>query len=96
MWKSEMGAVVVDDFGSDDWTKIADGVRARDGIDVGDINKNSLFIGYRLVEAWEQGKRSPTLEKLCTAIIEFATAARKATAPAKPEAVADATGASNR
>jgi hypothetical protein len=73
MWKSEIGAVVVDDFGSDEWTKIADTVRAKHGIDVGDINKNSLFIGYRLMEAWEQNKESPTLKKLCNAIIEFAT-----------------------
>jgi putative ATP-dependent endonuclease of the OLD family len=61
MWKSEMGPVVGDDFGSDDWEKIGDAVRAKHGIDVGDINKNSLFIGYRLTEAWEHGKKSPTL-----------------------------------
>jgi energy-coupling factor transporter ATP-binding protein EcfA2 len=84
MWKSEMDAMVRDDFGSDDWSKIADSVRAKHGIDVGDINKNSLFIGYRLMEAWEQNKKSPMLERLCNAIIDFATNARNAAGPAKP------------
>jgi hypothetical protein len=77
MWKSEIGDVVVDNFGSDEWAKIADTVRVKHGIDVGDINKNSLFIGYRLVEAWEQGKKSATLERLCKGIIDFATNARQ-------------------
>lgn len=77
MWKSEIEKVLQDDFGRDEWIKVGDAVRAKHGIDVGDINKNSLFIGYRLMEAWEQGKKSPTLEKLCKAIIDFATAARK-------------------
>jgi putative ATP-dependent endonuclease of the OLD family len=85
MWKSEMGAVVADDVGKDEWEKIANSVRAKHGIEVGDINKNSLFIGYRLMEAWEQNRKSPTLEKLCTAIIEFAANARRATVPAKQE-----------
>jgi hypothetical protein len=84
MWKSEMGAVVEDDLGKDGWAKIANDVRTRQGIDVGDINKNSLFIGYRLTEAWEQNMKSPTLEKLCNSIIEFAANTRRATVPAKP------------
>jgi predicted ATP-binding protein involved in virulence len=82
MWHSEIGLVVAEDIGTDEWTKIADKVRSDHGIDVGDINKNSLFIGYRLTEAWEQNKKSPTLEKLCKAIIDFATAARKLPEPA--------------
>jgi hypothetical protein len=81
MWHSEIGLVVADDFGSDEWAKIANQVRAKHGIDVSDINKNSLYIGYRLTEAWEQNKKSPTLEKLCKTIIDFATAARKVPEP---------------
>lgn len=83
MWRSEMGAIVEEDLGKDDWVRIGDDVRAKQGIDVGDINKNSLFIGYRLMEAWEQKKKSPSLERLCNAIIDFATAARMAAVSAK-------------
>ena len=75
--------MVIDDFGSEEWTRIAESVRAKHGIDVGDINKNSLFIGYRLMEAWEQEKKSPTLQKLCNAIIAFATDARQPATPPK-------------
>lgn len=83
MWKSELDRVVIDEFGSDEWAKIAETVWAKHGIDIGDVNKNSLFIGYCLVEAWEEGRKSATLEKLCKAIIDFATAARRATEPAR-------------
>jgi energy-coupling factor transporter ATP-binding protein EcfA2 len=84
MWCSDIGTVVKEDIGATEWQTIADTVRKKEGIDVGDINKNSLFIGYRLLEAWEQNKKSPTLEKLCNSIINFAKAARKAAGPAKP------------
>ncbi|HZL36820.1 MAG TPA: AAA family ATPase [Tepidisphaeraceae bacterium] len=89
MWHSEIGLVVAEDFGTDEWAKIADAVRAKHGIEVKDINKNSLFIGYRLAEAWELNKKSPTLERLCKAIIDFATAARKPPAPAVPAAAVE-------
>ena len=82
MWKHEIGEIVVDDIGKVDWSSIMDKVRKAKGIDEGGINKNSLFIGYCLLEAWEQNKKSPTLEKLCKAIIDFATAARKSPTPA--------------
>lgn len=83
MWCSEIGVVVAEDIGKADWDLIADQVRTKYGIDVGDVNKNSLFIGYRLMEAWEQNKKSPTLSKLCNAIIDFAKDARKSAAPAE-------------
>lgn len=88
MWNSEMGIVVAEDIGSDEWAKIADAVRKEEGIDVGDINKNSLFIGYRLTKAFEQNKKSPTLGKLCNAIIAFAAATRKISEAGTPAEVA--------
>jgi len=46
MWNSEIGAVVADDIGRDKWITVCNKVRNEHGIDVGDINKNSLFIGF--------------------------------------------------
>lgn len=84
MWKNEIAEAVCDEFGSDEWNKIGETVRVKHGIDVRDMNKNDLFIGFRLLEAWEMGKKATTLEKLCKAIIDFATAARRAAGPAGP------------
>lgn len=87
MWKHEIGEVVVDDFGMEEWTQIKDKVRKEKGIDESGLNKTSLFVGYCLLEAWEQNKKSQDLQKLCTTIIDFATAARKSGEAAKPAAV---------
>jgi hypothetical protein len=72
-----MGKVVADDIGTEEWSGIEQAVRASRSIDVPDINKNTLFIGYRLAEAWDRGKKSASLEKLCKAIIDFAAAVRR-------------------
>jgi putative ATP-dependent endonuclease of the OLD family len=82
MWNSEIGKVVAADFGADAWTQIGQAVRAKYGAEQGDFNKNSLFIGYRLTEAWEQGKRSATLEALCKAVLAFAAKTRSTPAAA--------------
>lgn len=91
MWHSEIGKVVAGDFGDANWIDIATAVRKKYGAESGDFNKNALFIGYRLTEAWEQGKKSPTLEQLCKVIIDFATAART---PMVREGLAEAPGIS--
>jgi hypothetical protein len=82
MWKTEIGKVVAEDVGEDLWAQIGQTVRAKYGAEQGDFNKNSLFIGYRLTEAWEQNKRSTTLEALCKAILAFAAKARSTQAVA--------------
>lgn len=72
MWWSEMGNIVSTDIGEMDWKTIGDEVRAEHNIDVGDINKSGLFIGFRMEKAWGKKKKSASLEKLCNAILEFA------------------------
>jgi len=84
MWNTEIGKVVEDDIGATEWATLETTVRTKYGAEKGDFAKHSLFIGYCLTEAWEQAKKAPTLEKLCKAIIDFAKAARKVAAPAKP------------
>lgn len=70
-WPTKIGDIVEMDIGKDDLNRIRQQVRHERNIDGSDLNKNSLFIGYVMAEAWAQGKRSPTLEKLCAQIIAF-------------------------
>ena len=82
-----MGEIVSDEIGAADWETIGNEVRAEQVIDVRDINKNSLFIGFRMAKAWEKNKKSTSLEKLCNAILAFAA---KTKAAAVPDAAAPA------
>jgi hypothetical protein len=74
-WKTKIGDVVEEEIGAADLHRLKEAVCAKYGIFIHDKDKNSLFIGYLMAEAWEQGKKSPTLEKLCRTIIEFAKSA---------------------
>jgi putative ATP-dependent endonuclease of the OLD family len=71
-WKTKIGDIVESEIGAEALHQIKEQVSARYGIFLHDKDKNSLFLGYLMAEAWEQGKKSPTLEKLCRKIIEYA------------------------
>jgi len=88
-WKTKIGDVVESDIGAADLHKLKEEVCAKYGIFVHDKDKSSLFIGYLMAEAWEQGKKSPTLERLCRTIIEYANSVDS---PAQGVAVNAATG----
>lgn len=71
-WPTKIGDIVASEIGKEELTKLKDQVRAEQGIDLPNMDKNSLFIGYLMAAAWQQGKRSKTLEALCEHIIRFA------------------------
>ena len=71
MWKTEIGKVVNAELVSINYESILDSIRTRYG-DPGHIDKNSLFIADALSEAWSKQGKSPSLEKLCVSIINFA------------------------
>jgi predicted ATP-dependent endonuclease of OLD family len=71
-WSSNIGQVIKNDIGVDNWNRIEQEVRTKYDIDAGDMHKNTVFIGYMLSEAWDQGLKSNSLEKLIEAIIQFA------------------------
>jgi len=71
-WKTKIGDFVETELGAETLHQIKEQVSAKYGIFVHDRDKNSLFIGYVIAEAWEQGKKSSTLEKLCRTIVEYA------------------------
>lgn len=69
MWHSEIGSVVSEEIGASDWQRFR--VAAdRDFGQIGGLQKNTLHITASLAYAWEEGKRSPSLERLCTQILE--------------------------
>lgn len=70
MWYSDIGAIVKDDIGRDDWASYQEEADKHYGHPPGGLRKNSLHIGASLAFAWKAGKRPASLEKLCTAILE--------------------------
>lgn len=68
MWHSDIGAIVKDDVGAEDWAAAkaeADKLYGH----VGDLRKNALHIGSTLAHVWNTGKRSSHLERLCRAVL---------------------------
>lgn len=71
MWPENMGNAVSADYAPVDWQKWKNEAEQAHG-QIGGLNKNMLFIGDILTKAWESGKPSPILAKLCEAIMAFA------------------------
>jgi len=71
MWNSEIGKVVEADIGENDWQQFSQEADKQSG-QVGDLKKNSLHIAASLAFAWDKGKKSASLERLCENILEFA------------------------
>ncbi len=67
-WHSDIGAVVEAEIGNDDWIRFRADADKRYG-HAGGLRKHSLHIGASLAFAWDAGKRSTSLEWLCTAIL---------------------------
>ena len=68
MWHSDIGSVVKADIGEEDWPAFQAQADTLYG-HVGSLRKNALHIGASLSFAWDAGKRSPNLERLCAEIL---------------------------
>ena len=68
MWHSDIGSVVEADIGKEDWAAFRAEADRRYG-HAGALRKNALHIGASLAFAWEAGKRSANLERLCIEIL---------------------------
>jgi putative ATP-dependent endonuclease of OLD family len=75
-WPTELGDVIDEEIGKDNLMKIEQKVRESRGINVPNMGKNGLFIGYVMAEAWEQGLKSKTLIALCEAILTLGKSLR--------------------
>ncbi|MDE0305914.1 MAG: AAA family ATPase [Albidovulum sp.] len=69
MWHSDIGSVVKDEIGAEAWEEARKKVDRQFG-QTRSLRKNPLRIGESLAHAWLAGKRSKSLEKLCTAILD--------------------------
>jgi hypothetical protein len=76
-WPTKIGDIIEAEIGGAELAGFKDEVRKKRGIDVPNMEKNSLFIGYVMAQAWEAGKKSQTLEKLCTHILGYAATVRE-------------------
>ncbi len=68
MCHSDIGSVVEADIGEEDWAVYraeADKLYGH----TGGLRKNALHIGASLAFAWDAGKRSDNLDRLCTDIL---------------------------
>ena len=69
MWHSDIGSILQTELGNDDWAAFcaeADKIYGH----TGGLRKNTLHIGASLAFAWEAGRRSPSLERLCGGILD--------------------------
>jgi putative ATP-dependent endonuclease of OLD family len=73
MWKADIGSALASDFGKEEWDKLSHANKKKHGIvDVKDVNKCGAFIQLHLAELWDGNKKSPTLDRLCRAVVTFA------------------------
>ena len=70
MWPSEFAKVVASEIGQADWEACC-AQADRDYDCAGGLGKNTLHIARVLALAWDAGKRSQSLEKLCNALVDF-------------------------
>lgn len=85
MWKDDIGSALKSDIGAAAWEKHQGLARAQLSADgAAELEKNPVFICEFIASCWDAGLKFPTLEKLCTKIIDFAkstTPPKKAAAP---------------
>jgi len=73
MWKEDIGSALAGDFGKAQWDELRHSIKTKHGVaDVADIYKCRAFIQLLLSELSDEGKKSPTLDRLCKAIVVFA------------------------
>lgn len=74
MWDTEIGLVVEKEIGREPWLAYSAAAEADYG-QPGGLQKNPLRIAASLTYAWNDGKRSPSLDRLCSEILGFANPA---------------------
>jgi putative ATP-dependent endonuclease of the OLD family len=71
IWPENIGESIKRDYLPGDWERWKQEVEQELG-HAGNLDKNSLFIASILAKAWDEGKSSSKLEKLCDQILKFA------------------------
>lgn len=71
IWHSDIGVVVENEIGAHEWKQFR-AEADKDYGHAGNLKKNTLHIGASLAFAWEAGRRSTRLEKICNSILDSA------------------------
>jgi putative ATP-dependent endonuclease of OLD family len=71
IWPINLGVAVEADYVQADWQRWKNETEAELG-QPGGLDKNSLLIAGILSRAWDEGKPSATLKKVCEALLKFA------------------------
>jgi putative ATP-dependent endonuclease of OLD family len=79
VWPTRIGVVVEKEFEAAALQKYQSVARNECG-HIKDLEKNSIFIAEWLSAAWDDGKKSPSLEKLCNEILNFGKGSSKISA----------------
>lgn len=72
MWRSNIGVMLREEIGETEWQAYQAEADRQYG-HAGNLRKNTLHIGVSLAQAWTAGKRSPSLERLCSEILNPAS-----------------------
>ena len=72
VWESNIGEVVKTEIGEANLQRLENQVRGKYNINAPSMQKNSLFIGYAMAEAWAENLKSSTLLKVCEQILTYA------------------------
>lgn len=70
MWDGEIGSVVEQEIGKNEWEKYRCKADEQYG-HAGGLQKNTMHIGSSLALAWDDGKQSKSLKRLCEILIQF-------------------------
>jgi putative ATP-dependent endonuclease of the OLD family len=79
VWPTNIGELVRSEIGNAEWDKCALELSKKAGCAPAYLKKDHIFLGHILCTAWEAGKRSPTLQDACKAIMSFAIRERAET-----------------
>jgi predicted ATP-dependent endonuclease of OLD family len=71
MWHSNIGNMVREEIGQTEWQTYQAEADKQYG-HAGNLRKNTLHIGASLAQAWDSGKKSSSLERLCMEILNLA------------------------
>jgi len=69
MWHSDIGSIVKSEIGEEDWATYSAETDKQYG-HAGGLQKNVLHIAAVLTQAWNAGKRSACLERVCTEVLD--------------------------
>jgi len=81
VWPTKIGDVVRSEIGPEHWSKCEQAVRNAHENYSSDMGKNSLFLAYVILEAWDEGRYSTSMKTLCEDIVEHA---RRSASSAEP------------